>query len=661
MSDVKRHEDLLRLFRSDRFLAHKHFFPQRHKDESPEFHEEIIKLFNSLHTRVALMAFRGAAKSTLLEEYVLLSLLFQEEDYVLFVGPKWESACEHLEPIRNEIEMNDIIRGFFGDQKANPWSMDELQLANGRKVKAIGAGQSMRGTKSNNERPTLAAIDDLEDESNIATEESRRRTDRWMTGTLIPALHPTKGKVRFIGTPIHPKALITKKTQDSRWISKIFPISHINDDGREVSSWEARFPLSWIENQRADYLSSGNLTEFEQEYMCRAEDVAGKPFQASMIKVAPAPEHYLPVEIIVDPARTIKSTSARTGYVAASWSGNKLLVHDALGAFHRPDEIVNTIFEWNHRFRPVHIGVETNSLEEFIMQPLRAKMLQSGVSLPLLDLRAPKDKIDFIKGLQPFYMSGNVIHAKHLPDLETELLQFPTGRMDVPNALAYFLRIRAGRVVYDDFTSDHIAPVLELDPYQPRWLLVSGRPSLCAAMLVQFSDGVFRIYRDWVQNKPPLEALPGILREAIMLGAGQVKLAAPQEQFDKYTNNGISAAAKRENIAVARTGWATKCEGKIKPWLTKRERGDAAFLVDAGAHWTINGFMRGYARKLEKDGTLADLPTDNQYRVLMEALESFVGWFDQSTKSDDAGMPIRYAVASDGRRYISSLPDARPL
>ena len=69
----------------------------------------------------------------------------------------------------------------------------------------------------------MTGPDDLEDEENIRTEESRARTERWLTGTLLPALHPTKGKVRFAGTAIHPKSLILKKCNDPKWKAKVFP------------------------------------------------------------------------------------------------------------------------------------------------------------------------------------------------------------------------------------------------------------------------------------------------------------------------------------------------------------------------------------------------------------------------------------------------------
>lgn len=657
MHDSERRAELLEKFKCDRMLAHIALFPHRHKEESPPFHEEVVELFNCPAPLVALEAFRGGAKSTLIEEHVILKALFKEEEFILIVGNSWSSACERLASIRQEFETNDALIDLFGDQKSAPWAADEIVLANGVKVQAVGARQSMRGIKHNSERPTCAVIDDLEDEENVATEESRRKTERWLNGTLRPALNPKIGNIRFIGTALHPKALIEKKCADPEWVSRKFPVVYLDEEtGEERSTWADRFPLEWVQKLRQDYVNSGNLIEFEQEYMCRAEDVAGKPFQANMIKIAAAPAHYLPIEIVVDPARTTKARSARTGYVAASWMNNKLIVHEALGAFHKPDEMINTIFEWNARFRPVNIGVESNSLEEFIMQPLRAKSLDKGISLPIVDLRAPRDKIDFIKGLQPFYMSGSVTHAKPLSDLENELLQFPTGRMDVPNALAYLLRMRAGRTVYEDFTSEHIAPVIEIHGASPRWLLIATRPAMTAAALVQYAGGTFRVYHDWVIDKPVMEALPDILREATMLGEGQVKIAAPLEEFDRYMNQGLPAAARRDDVVLTRTALAAKNEGVLKEWLTKRNHGEPAVLIADEARWTINGLARGYARRLEKGGVLGQLPVDNQYRVLIEAIEAFVGWMENASKSSDNGMPVRYNVAPDGRRYITSLP-----
>ena len=83
-------------------------------------------------------------------------------------------------------------------------------------------------------------------------------------------------------------------------------------------------------------------------------------------------------------------------------------------------------------------------------------------------------------------------------------------------------------------------------------------------------------------------------------------------------------------------------------------QGAPALIVSDAARWTLNGFAKGYARKLNASGMLNDQPEDNIYVPVMEALECFVKWFDVSSfeKSNDSN--IRYGTTSDGRRYLTS-------
>lgn len=655
-SEDERRRDLLKEFQHNHRAAHKWIFEHRHKDDDPEFVDEMLDLYYSDDPMVAMLAFRGAAKSTYAEEWLLLNALYKTFKFPLLISYKEEMAAEHLAPIKNELETNDRLIDVFGDQKAYPWSSTELGLANGVKIQAIGAGQSMRGKKHNDERPDLALIDDLEDEDSILTDTQRHKTDRWLMGTLIPALHPTRRRVRFIGTALHPKSLIVRKVKDPRWKSATFPLVRIDTQtGEEKSTWPSRFPMSYIKQMREDYLNAGNYIEFEQEYMCRAEDMAGKPFQPSMIKVEPVPLTYLPIMTMTDPARTVKEKSARTGYAAWSWAGNRLIVHKAMGKFHRPDEIVKQNVEWHLKYRPVHMGVEAVGLEDFLMQPLRAACVSLGMSIPFIDVRAPKDKVAFIKGLQPFYIAGDVVHVEHHPDLEAELVQFPTGRIDVLNALAYALRMRAGRPVYEDFGVRHITPMLEPDIEGTLYLCMSSRPSITAGMLIQYADDTIKIYRDWVYNEPPRECFGRMLREAIMEAGKAVKVAVPGDQFNDYTNTGLPAALRAENIIPLRTAHARVSEGSLNKWLSAQVHNTPSFLVRFDARWTINGLALGYARKLDKHGKLFDDPTDDQYRVLLEAAESFVAWFDKSATMDVEG--FRVAQTTGGRNYYSLRPE----
>ena len=648
-------QELLRLFQADRVAAHKYLFAHRHKDDTPEFHEEIVALYADPHPLVAMMAFRGGAKSTISEEAVLLEALFQEFEFCLLIGNNYGSACQRVAAIKYELETNDALIELFGDQKGSTWSEDVIILANGRKLQAMGARQSMRGVKHYDARPDRAYIDDLEDEEGVATEESRAKTKRWLNSVLRPAMNPKTGKIRMIGTPLHPKALIVEKCADSSWKSRKFPICYLNADGREVATWPARFSMGFIASLRKDYTQDGNMTEFEQEYMCRAEDAAAKPFQMSMIQVKPAPAIWTPKIIFVDPARTVnKARSARTGYAVWDWMGNKLTVHEGYGEFHKPDEIVDEIFKLDEMYEPVAIGVERDGLEEFLLQPLRHAQVKRGHALPIVPMKAPKDKLGFIRGLQPFYKAREVIHVKEMPDLITELMQFPSGRIDVPNALAYALKMRVGKVVYEDFGTMHIESDVKVSQRHPTWLVMSARSAQTAAALVQYIDGGLRVVKDWVVQLPPLDAIESIVTEAKMMGGSQLNITAPMEEYDQYGNHGLIAAIKRMNKTVQRVGAAKQAEGKLAPWLRKQLRGMPAFLVDESCRWTINGLAAGYKRAMRADGSLEDKPMDDVYALLIEGIEAFVAWFDVSQQIDDSEAQRHYATTADGRRYLTS-------
>ena len=299
------------------------------------------------------------------------------------------------------------------------------------------------------------------------------------------------------------------------------------------------------------------------------------------------------------------------------------------------------------------MGVEADGLEEFIMQPLRSEQVKRGVSVPLSPQRAPKDKNSFITGLQPFYMAGDVTHVGNCKDLEDELAAFPTGRCDVPNALAYALKMRVGKPVYEDFGNQHIVDRLEVNERDTRYLAVSATPAMTAAALLQFRDGNLFVIKDWCRSEPALEALPIIVQEAALIG-GSFTAITPAEQMDKYTNNGIPAAFRGKKTRLLRGHLANMSIGSLTARLKTTNKGMAAFRVSLEAKWVVNGMARGYARKLQPTGSYADLPERNQYALVMEAIESFAGYVNGGMIEGDDEL-VR-AFTSKGREYIYALP-----
>lgn len=660
------HLDMLRRLKSNRLLAHTFLFKHRHPNKTPMLHADMLRLWHAPEPRVVAQAFRGAAKSTLLtEEDGILGALFDDFRYNVIIGPTYKRAVDRLKVIKHELATNELIFELFGPQIGPTWNDGEIITARGVKFEALGRGQSLRGAKELEQRPDRFTIDDIEDDEEAQSEAAYIETWRWMHKSVEPALDPITGKMRWVGTPVSSMAAIEEARKSSEWKSGVYPIMYKDPaTGEDVATWPDRFPLDWCYRKREQLHSIGEMQTWNQEYMCVSQTAEEKTFHERHIKVDATPRSiFFPRTIIVDPARTVNADSARTGYVAYSWERTNLVVHQAYGAFDKPDAIVDSIFELDRTHQPWNIFVEKDGLEEFLMQPLRQEMLKRSVTLPITGINARRDidKIRFIKGLQPFAEAGEIIMTANFADLRAEMINFPAGRKDVLNALAYAPQLRNGKPVYEEFAERHVVTSIEAVAHPGAYLAVNATSVLTTAVLIQIVDNVFRIIADWVIEHPPLDALQQILAEAALINNGRPpRTIVPAEQMQTYATSGLVGALRRYNDVPTLGVGRPVAQNSLSPWLTRSARGVPALLVARGCRWTVNGLVVGYARPWKKDGQLAEEPYENSYKTLVQGVEALAGWFVMAapTIRDGEDEDIRYATGRDGRPYKSAL--ARP-
>jgi hypothetical protein len=353
---------------------------------------------------------------------------------------------------------------------------------------------------------------------------------------------------------------------------------------------------------------------------------------------------------VYDPARTVKKTSATTGKVVGSWVGNRLIIWEAEGKLWKPDEIIADMFDVDARYNPVAIGVEKDGLEEFIMQPLRAASLDRGQPLPIRPLKAPKGKLDFIKGLQPFFKAREVVFAGDRANFTTaieQLIGFPTGQIDVPNALAYFLVMRPGSPIYDGFSQINVVEHLPIQTRLPLYLAVNATGSMTAGALCQVVGGRLHVLHDFAFEGDPGANLPLLIQAASAQANRSMTVYAPRWHFDRYDSLGFRAAAKQVPIALRRGGDGPTGREQLRQLIEGQKAGVPTLRVATSASWTLRALAGGYARARDKDE-----PEDNVYRVLMEAVEAFAGTL--ASGLDDSAAGIVYDYSPEGRRYISS-------
>jgi hypothetical protein len=640
-----------RLARNPR-LAHATFFAHRHPDVTPAFHYELIDLWHGPDPRVVVEAFRGAAKSTLAEEAIVIAACLRKFRNGLILGETFDRSVERLKSIKHEFEENPFIEELFGSLVGDTWTESRIVLNNGVCIQAVGRGQSLRGVKHLDARPDLAFGDDIENEESVLTPEARAKTMRWLMSVVFPALDPTY-KVRINGTPLDPESMIVQISRDKGWVHRRFPWWFKDADGVSHATWPDRFPLDKIAETEASYQRLGLSTNYRQEYMCEAEDPAVKAFTADMFKVEPTVRTWHNTYAVFDPARTVKATSATTGIVVFSWVNNRLIVWESSGERLKPDQIMQEMFRIDEQYSPVVIGIEKDGLEEYLMQPLRQEQIRRGYAIPVRPLKAPKGKLDFIRALQPFFKAREIVFATEQPELKAQLLGFPTGFIDIPNALAYALVLRPGQAMYENFSHMNVADDIYKLARQPMFMAVNATSQCTTAVLVQIHDGVFSILWDGVREGDPGANLNSLVVEASLEAGQKPRLYAPPECFGNYDVIGLRGAARTIPIALSQSGFGLDGRDEMRAMLRRTVRGGPALKVSHKARWTLNALAGGYCRDVMKNGVLSEFAMDGPYKVIMEGLESLAALVKTGGVGED--QPINYQFTADGRRFVSSL------
>ncbi len=691
-SRLRQIEETIRAIAADKWQAHQEIFRHRHQLNgrqvpAADFHPEMVADFWSDDQYSQILSFRGSAKSTIGEEDLTLAVAMRAYHNILIIGSSEARAAERLASVSYELAQNDFLIDHFGVQRSSDraWTQTKLVTAFNCCVQAMGRDQDIRGIKFLDYRPDFVFVDDFEDKDNVQTPEGRAKTLRWFLAELLPACAP-HCKVRIRATPMNAESVPMQLWRDTRWPTKVFPIEYRDDAGKRVASWPTAYSLKWIDDRRRIYESVGELGAWEREYMCRAVSDADQVFKKEMIRVAPKVKTHEACYAMIDPARTVASRSATTGWAVWSWVRNRLVVWGADAQLLLPDEIVALAFDIAERFDPVWVGVEQDGLEQFLLQPLRHEQARRGTYIPLRGVRAPRGKLDFIRGLQPFFAARECEFAQDLPALTEQLLNFPTGRIDAPNALAYALMMRPGLPIYENFSPEHINPDVEPRRDRPMFLVANATQAMTTAALVQAADGRLLVMADWVLEGSPPECVPIIYSEAMLAAGGErehtVRPArswdsmlkgpvpdrivirpeppswvTPPHHGERYTNVGLDQAIRAVPAQVRHGGAEAQGHQHLHDMLGRTGRGLPLVEIGVAAHWTLRALSGGYTRALVR-GRVQDFAEEGPYRLLMEGLESFCailhsGLAETREFADDA-QPIAHTPG--GLAYRSAMP-----
>ena len=436
-------------------LFGRYCFPTALNKEIPPFHGEVYRaLKNEEHRRVAIAAPRGTAKSTTTSLiYPLWRVAFKKSDedlFIVIVSESQQQSINFLSRLKYHLLHSDKFSELFGNlgpTTAKRWTNNDIVLANGTRIVAVGTGQRVRGFIEGDTRPNLIIVDDFESELNAATPEARTKNRRWMTEAVIPSLSD-EGKIVMIGTVISEDCFLYWVKSSTAWHVLWYSIW----DEDEKPLWPARFPRKRVLQIKNEMASVGNLNGFYQEYMNIAQSPDMAPFkpewmqmhhydyeiiegQGCLTRLIGEDKTIIPVEVYcgVDPA---SSLSNRADYfviatIGVDNEGNKYaidIVRERISPELQPQKIID-VFK---KYKPRRMKIETVGYQEALRTAVREIQRQEELYIPGLEkgVKPRNRKSERLLSLVPMFARNQFYWRPQDLTGQQEFLSYPRGKHD---------------------------------------------------------------------------------------------------------------------------------------------------------------------------------------------------------------------------------------
>lgn len=441
---------LLRYGDLEKIVSH-FVWKDENEEEHPIFHlredgEGNVVAIDLDYTKYSmLMMPRGFSKTTLVGQAVILYfILFMVKKFIVYLSETAGHSEMQLNNVKAELEGNELIRAVFGNlvpDRTDPrkWTSTMFETLSDVVVACRGRGGQVRGLNHKGNRPDIILFDDVEDKESVKTSDQRLKTRDWFYSDVMPALPEMdpEATIAGLGTLLHQEALLMVLMKDPEWTSMVF--SAIDRDGHAL--WPDNMSLAKLETKKKSYALAGRLASFYMEYMSQIRNDETAKFKESYFIIDPfVRQELITTAMVIDPAISDEEDADLCSIACAGMSEKGLIgVVDTWakkGA--EPREQVDRYFEYSLKNKVNHHGVEGIAYQRALIHLIREEMFRRGHYFEIEDIRHGRvAKDERILGvLQPRYASNYVVHVRRFPELETQLLDYPNGKKDLPDAVA---------------------------------------------------------------------------------------------------------------------------------------------------------------------------------------------------------------------------------
>lgn len=393
----------------------KYYFPNYYKCPPAPFQIKATKrlLKNKRWYEVRAWSRELAKSVRSMFETLYLALATDEVRNVLLVSSSYDNAVRLLTPFQINLESNARIINDYGEQfQIGHWEIGEFITKKGVSFRALGAGQSPRGTRNEDLRVDMLIIDDFDTDEECRNSKIIDQKWKWLEQALFPTVSISGNyRILFNGNIIAKDCCIT------RAIKKAMHADIINiRDKNGKSVWPSK-------NSETDidlFLSLISYSSAQKEFF-NNPITEGSVFKKVRWDVVPPLHKFKYLVLYGDPAPSNKENkdgSYKFVGLLGELEGKFYIINCFL------DRATNTRFiEWFYDLEDyvkdktqIYRYVENNSLQDpFYEQVLQPLILEQGkkrnhyVFLTPDDRKKP-DKFARVEGnLEPLNRQGKLI------------------------------------------------------------------------------------------------------------------------------------------------------------------------------------------------------------------------------------------------------------
>lgn len=433
---------------------------------------------------LANLIFRGAAKTTVFGEYLILYLAtygklpkFGTVDLGIYITDSIDNGVKNMRKnLEYRYDNSEFLKEVIPEAKFtdNRW---EFTNADGKKLifKGYGAKTGVRGTKELGKRPQIAVIDDIVSDEDAESDTVLKKINDTVKKAIRYAVHPKKHIIIWSGTPFNARDPLYQAIESGAWKVNVFPVCEKFPCSRQefVSAWPDRFTYDYVYEKYLQAKKEGDVNGFYQELMLQImsadqriihdEDLNEYRKQTLMVNFQNF-NTYITTDFGVSDTKRA-DLSALTVW-AVNYKKQVFWV-DGIARRQEMDKNIDDLFELNREYEPISVGIEVSGQQRAFIKWLTNEMMARNNFFTMASANN-----DGKPGIMPINKTNKFARFKEiLPWFKLGYFHFPTDVGDHHALIELFDELEKAttggfKSKYDD-VADTITQLLHMNIWYP--------------------------------------------------------------------------------------------------------------------------------------------------------------------------------------------------